>query len=164
MDALIGWLPRDVPPDSGASIVHGDFRLDNLILDPAEPRVLAVLDWELSTLGDPLADLTYLLTNWVAPEGAGAGAAAFGHLDAAALGIPGVEEMAAHYAAHSGRAVPADLNWYFAYNLFRLAAIFQGIAGRVRDGTAASSHADDYGGRAAATARAGWAFAQRGMG
>ena len=161
MDALIEWLPRTLPQDDRTSIVHGDFRLDNMILHPDQPRILAVLDWELSTLGNPLADITYFLTNWVAPEGAGAGRAAFGHLDAAALGIPSVEETAAEYCRLTGRAGLPDLDWYFAYNLFRLAAIFQGIAGRVRDGTAASSQASDYGARAGAAGRAAWAFAKK---
>jgi aminoglycoside phosphotransferase (APT) family kinase protein len=161
MDALIEWLPRTLPQDDQTSIVHGDFRLDNMILHSVEPRVLAVLDWELSTLGSPLADITYFLTNWVAPKGAGAGRAAFGHLDAAALGIPSVEETAAEYCRLTGRAGLPALDWYFAYNLFRLAAIFQGIAGRVRDGTAASSQASDYGARAGAAGRAAWAFAKK---
>jgi len=160
MDALIEWLPRTLPQDDQTSIVHGDFRLDNMVLHADQPRVLAVLDWELSTLGSPLADITYFLTNWVAPEGAGAGRAAFGHLDAAALGIPSIEEMAREYCRLTGRADLPNLDWYFAYNLFRLAAIFQGIAGRVRDGTAASSQASDYGARAGAAGRAAWAFAK----
>ncbi len=161
MDRLIEWLPATAPEDDRTSIVHGDFRIDNMIYDATAPEVRAVLDWELSTLGDPLADFSYLLVNWVAPEGAGAGAASFGHLDGAALGIPTVEEYADEYCSLTGRAGLPDLNWLFAYNLFRLAAIFQGIAGRVRDGTAASENASDYGVRAAAAGRAAWDFAKK---
>ena len=161
MDRLIDWLPGTAPADDRTAIVHGDFRIDNMIFDPAKAEVRAVLDWELSTLGDPLADFSYLLVNWVAPEGAGAGDASFGHLDAAALGIPGVEEYADAYCRLTGRAGLPDLDWFFAYNLFRLAAIFQGIAGRVRDGTAASDNAVLYGDRAATAGRAAWDFARR---
>jgi aminoglycoside phosphotransferase (APT) family kinase protein len=164
MDRLIDWLPGTAPADDRTSIVHGDFRLDNMIYDATTPQVRAVLDWELSTLGDPLADFSYLLVNWVAPEGAGAGAASFGHLDGAALGIPTVEECADEYCRLTGRAGLPDLNWLFAYNLFRLAAIFQGIAGRVRDGTASSDNASDYGVRAAAAGRAAWDFARKAQG
>ena len=137
MDRLIEFLPATLPPDGPTRIVHGDFRLDNLILAPETPEVRAVLDWELSTLGDPMADFSYLLIAWVIPATARNGLAG---ADIAVLGIPSVEQMVARYASLTG-AAPADLDWLFAYNLFRLAAICQGIAGRVRDGTAASAHA-----------------------
>ncbi|MBI2262641.1 MAG: phosphotransferase family protein [Caulobacterales bacterium] len=137
MDRLIEFLPATLPPEGPTRIVHGDFRLDNLILAPDAPEVRAVLDWELSTLGDPMADFSYLLIAWVIPATARNGLAG---ADIAALGIPTVEQMVERYAGLSG-AAPADLDWLFAYNLFRLAAICQGIAGRVRDGTAASAHA-----------------------
>ena len=137
MDRLIEFLPATLPPEGPARIVHGDFRLDNLILAPDAPDVRAVLDWELSTLGDPMADFSYLLIAWVIPATARNGLAG---ADIAALGIPTVEQMVERYAGLTG-AAPADLDWLFAYNLFRLAAICQGIAGRVRDGTAASAHA-----------------------
>ena len=137
MDRLIEFLPATLPPEGPTRIVHGDFRLDNLILAPDAPEVRAVLDWELSTLGDPMADFSYLLIAWVIPATARNGLAG---ADIAALGIPTVEQMVARYAGLTG-AAPADLDWLFAYNLFRLAAICQGIAGRVRDGTAASAHA-----------------------
>ena len=137
MDRLIEFLPATLPPEGPARIVHGDFRLDNLILAPDAPEVRAVLDWELSTLGDPMADFSYLLIAWVIPATARNGLAG---ADIAALGIPTVEQMVERYAGLTG-AAPADLDWLFAYNLFRLAAICQGIAGRVRDGTAASAHA-----------------------
>ena len=138
MDRLIAFLPDSLPPEGPTRIVHGDFRLDNLILHPDRPEVLAVLDWELSTLGDPMADFSYYLIGWVIPATARNG---IGGLDIAALGIPSIGETVARYAEQTGSAPPDNLDWLFAYNLFRLAAICQGIAGRVRDGTAASAHA-----------------------
>jgi aminoglycoside phosphotransferase (APT) family kinase protein len=138
MNRLIEWLPATIPPGERTGIVHGDYRLDNLILHESEPRVVAVLDWELSTLGDPLGDFTYYLMSWVMPHD---GRAGLGGLDLAELGIPTLEETVALYCAQTGRdGIPA-LDWYFSYNAFRLACILQGIAGRVRDGTAASAHA-----------------------
>ena len=137
MDRLIEFLPATLPADGPTRIVHGDFRLDNLILAPDGPQVRAVLDWELSTLGDPMADFSYLLIAWVIPATARNGLAG---ADIEALGIPSVAETVARYAHLTGTS-PANLDWLFAYNLFRLAAICQGIAGRVRDGTAASEHA-----------------------
>ncbi|MDP3401368.1 MAG: phosphotransferase, partial [Brevundimonas sp.] len=138
MDRLIAFLPQSLPADGPTRIVHGDFRLDNMILAPDRAEVRAVLDWELSTLGDPMADFSYLLIAWVIPATLRNGLAG---ADLETLGIPSVEETVARYAEKSGTAPPANLDWLFAYNLFRLAAICQGIAGRVRDGTAASSHA-----------------------
>lgn len=137
MDRLLEFLPATLPPDGPTRIVHGDFRLDNMILAPDGPQVRAVLDWELSTLGDPMADFSYLLIAWVIPATARNGLAG---ADIEALGIPSVAETVERYASLTGTA-PANLDWLFAYNLFRLAAICQGIAGRVRDGTAASAHA-----------------------
>jgi aminoglycoside phosphotransferase (APT) family kinase protein len=138
MDRLIEFLPDSLPPQGPTRIVHGDFRLDNLIMAPDEAKVRAVLDWELSTLGDPMADLSYLLIAWVIPASQRNGLAG---IDIEALGIPSVAETVERYARQTGGEVPANLDWLFAYNLFRLAAICQGIAGRVRDGTAASDHA-----------------------
>ena len=158
MDRLIEWLPRTIPPGERTSIVHGDYRLDNLILHPDEPRVIAVLDWELSTLGDPLGDFSYYLMSWVMPAD---GRAPIGGLDLKALGIPTIEETVALYCAQTGRdGIPA-LDWYFAYNAFRLAGILQGIAGRVRDGTAASAHATQMIARIRPLAQAAHAFAQK---
>ena len=137
MDRLIEFLPATLPPEGPTRIVHGDFRLDNIILAPDAAEVRAVLDWELSTLGDPMADLSYLLIAWVIPATARNGLAG---ADIEALGIPSVAETVERYARLTG-ATPKNLDWLFAYNLFRLAAICQGIAGRVRDGTAASVHA-----------------------
>jgi aminoglycoside phosphotransferase (APT) family kinase protein len=162
-ERLIEWLPRTVPEQQRTSIVHGDYRLDNLILAPeiftvGEGRVAAVLDWELSTLGDPLADFSYLLMQWVMPAD---GRSGLDGLDLPALGIPTRDEATALYCRLTGRdGVPA-LDWYFAYNLFRLVGILQGIAGRVRDGTAASPQALEMAARAPRLAEAAWRFAER---
>lgn len=158
MDRLIAFLPESLPADGPTRIVHGDFRLDNMILAPDQARVRAVLDWELSTLGDPMADFSYLLIAWVIPATLRNGLAG---ADLEALGIPSVEETVARYAEKSGTAPPANLDWLFAYNLFRLAAICQGIAGRVRDGTAASSHARTMAAQVGPLSDAAWSFAKK---
>ena len=152
VEKLIEWLPRTVPQQERVSIVHGDYRLDNMIFHPTEPRVIAVLDWELSTLGDPMADFTYLLMQWTMPGLANA--------DLKALNIPTLEEAAKIYCDVTGSAVP-DLNWYFSYNLFRLACITQGIAGRIRDGTAASAKAMESAARTVPLSKASWDYAQK---
>ena len=152
VEKLIEWLPRTVPEQKRISIVHGDYRLDNMIFHSTEPRVQAVLDWELSTLGDPMADFTYLLMQWTMPGLANA--------DLAALNIPTMDEAAAIYCSVTGETVP-DLNWYFSYNLFRLAGITQGIAGRIRDGTAASAKAMESAKRTEPLAKASWEYAQK---
>jgi len=155
MNELIAWLPNNIPPETGTTVVHGDFRLDNVIFHPAEPRVLAVLDWELSTLGDPLADFAYHCMSWHIPPGQFRG---IGGLDLAALGIPTEAEYVRMYCRRTGRAGIEASHWdfYMAYNLFRIAAILQGIAKRVVDGTAASAHARDAGSRARPMAELGW--------
>lgn len=158
MDRLIAFLPENLPPEGPVSIVHGDFRLDNMIMAPDAAKVRAVLDWELSTLGDPMADFSYLLIGWVLPPTVRNGLAG---LDLPALGIPTIEETVERYAARTGRAAPKNLDWLMAYNLFRLAAICQGIAGRVRDGTAASAHAVETAKQVAPLARAAWTFAEK---
>ncbi|MDP3378916.1 MAG: phosphotransferase [Brevundimonas sp.] len=158
MDRLIAFLPESLPADGPTRIVHGDFRLDNMILAPDRAEVRAVLDWELSTLGDPMADFSYLLIAWVIPATLRNGLAG---ADLEALGIPSVEETVARYAEKSGTAPPANLDWLFAYNLFRLAAICQGIAGRVRDGTAASSHARTMAAQVGPLSDAAWSFAKK---
>jgi aminoglycoside phosphotransferase (APT) family kinase protein len=159
MDRLMEWLPRTLPTDDQTSIVHGDYRLDNMIVHPTEPRVIAVLDWELSTLGNPIADFSYLLMNWVTPPDGGRSGLA--GLDLATLGIPTLDEAVAQYCALTGREGLPDLEWYFAYNAFRLAAICQGIAGRVRDGTAASPQAVMMGERVPLLAAAAEGFARK---
>ncbi|MEL7480559.1 MAG: phosphotransferase [Pseudomonadota bacterium] len=141
MDALIDWLPKNIPPGDKTTIVHGDYRLDNMILHPTEPKVIAVLDWELSTLGDPLADFTYHLMNWVMPSSDPARGALVDIPDLAAYGIPSMAEYTAMYCAETGRDGLPEVDYYFAYNAFRLAAICQGIVGRVRDGTASNAQA-----------------------
>jgi aminoglycoside phosphotransferase (APT) family kinase protein len=142
MERLIAWLPAHLPPQGPIRLVHGDYRLDNLILAPDAPKVLAVLDWELSTLGDPLADFAYHLMQWDMPrseEGADTGSLV--GLDLAALGIPSRAAYIEAYMKRTGLDPRPHLTFYLAYNFFRLAAILQGIAGRVRDGTATSEHA-----------------------
>jgi aminoglycoside phosphotransferase (APT) family kinase protein len=155
MDNLIAWLPKNIPPGDETSIVHGDYRLDNTILHPSEPRILAVLDWELSTLGHPLADFAYHCMSWHTPPDKFRGIAG---LPYAELGIPTEEQYIAMYCRRTGRpGVDRDAwDFYMAYNLFRIAAILQGIAKRVVDGTAASAHARDAGSRAPTMAELGW--------
>lgn len=159
MDKLMDWLPATTPADDQTTIVHGDYRLDNMILHPTEPRVLAVLDWELSTLGNPLADFSYFLMGWVMPSEQRGGLA--GIDDLTAYGIPTLDEAVAQYCKATGRDGLPNLDWYFAYNLFRLAAICQGIVGRVRDGTAASAHAMAMEARVPLLANGAWGFALR---
>lgn len=158
MDALIDWLPRHVPPGEETAVVHGDYRLDNLIFHPTEPRVLAVIDWELSTLGHPLADLSYHCMAWHIPPGAFRGLAG---LDLAALGIPAEAEYVARYCERSGRGAISHWNFYLAYNLFRLAAILQGVYKRATEGMAAASDALAAGSKARALAEIGWRYAQQ---
>ena len=158
MNRLMDYLAASTPADDQTTIVHGDYRLDNMILHPTEPRVIAVLDWELSTLGNPMADFTYFLMQWVLPATERTGLLG---RDLKALGIPSVEETVALYCSRTGRSGVPALDWYFAYNLFRLAAICQGIVGRVRDGTAASPQAVAMGERVRPLATAAWSFAQK---
>jgi aminoglycoside phosphotransferase (APT) family kinase protein len=140
MDRLVEWLPGNIPGDDDeARIIHGDFRCDNMIFHPSEPRVLAVLDWELSTLGHPLADFSYHLMMYRMPAGITAGLAG---LDLDALNIPSEADYVAAYCARTGRDGIPDLDFYIAFNMFRLAAILHGIKGRVARGTAASAHAE----------------------
>jgi aminoglycoside phosphotransferase (APT) family kinase protein len=158
MNRLIEWLPKTVPAQDRVSVVHGDYRIDNMIFETNAPRVAAVLDWELSTLGDPLADFTYVLMNWSMPH---EGRSSLGGVDVASLGIPARDEVVAIYCKATGRDGIPDLEWYFAYNLFRLCGIVQGIAGRVRDGTAASARAVEQAARAVPLAEAAWRHAVR---
>lgn len=160
MSALMEWLPDVVPAEEKATLVHGDFRLDNLILTADKTGIAAVLDWELSTLGDPLADFTYHLMQWKMPQsksGAGTGSLA-GH-DLNALGIPDLEAYVEQYCQQTSRDNIENLNFYFAYNFFRLAAILQGIVGRVRDGTATNTHAGAMASRVPPLAKCAWEYA-----
>jgi len=138
MDKLIEWLPANIPPGDETSVVHGDYRCDNMIFHPTEPKVLAVLDWELSTLGHPLADFSYHLMMYRMPPATTTGLIGS---DIQALGIPSEDEYVAAYCRRTGRDGIANLDFYIAYNMFRLAGIIHGIRGRVVRGTAASAHA-----------------------
>lgn len=140
MDRLIDWLPANIPPGDETAIVHGDFRIDNMIFHPTEPRIVAVLDWELSTLGHPLADFAYNAMMYHMPPHIVAG---LGGADLAALNIPSEADYIAAYCARTGRASIPDYRFYTAFNFFRLAAIFHGIKGRVIRGTASSQQAED---------------------
>jgi aminoglycoside phosphotransferase (APT) family kinase protein len=166
MERLVDWLPAHIPAagrDEGKiSIVHGDFRLDNVMFHPTEPRIVAVLDWELSTLGHPLADFSYHCMAWHIPHSAGRG---IGGVDLASLGIPGEEEYMRRYCERTGLSTVAELkadwNFYMAYNLFRIAAILQGIAKRVEAGTASSAQAATSAAGARPMAELAWSFAQK---
>ena len=166
MDQLMDWLPAHMPAsardESRVCIVHGDYRLDNLMFHPSEPRVIAVLDWELSTLGHPLADFAYHCMSWHIPHALGRG---IGGLDLAALGIPAERDYIHRYCERTGivdtASLHADWNFYLAYNLFRIAAILQGIAKRVEAGTAASSEARAAGAQARPMAELAWSFARK---
>jgi aminoglycoside phosphotransferase (APT) family kinase protein len=156
MERLIEWLPKTLPEQTRTSVVHGDYRIDNMIFAKDEAKVLAVLDWELGTLGDPLADFTYVAMAWVTDNGGRSGVQ---DLDRAVLGIPELDEMVTRYCAATGRESIPDLDWYFAYNFFRLAGIIQGIKKRVIDGTATSAHAKDMSERVFPLAQTAWQFA-----
>jgi aminoglycoside phosphotransferase (APT) family kinase protein len=166
MDALIEWLPAHIPAsardETQVSVVHGDYRLDNVMFHPTEPRAIAVLDWELSTIGHPLADFSYHCMSWHIQPGQFRG---LGGLDLEALGIPDEKRYVRRYCERTGRADPdavmADWNFYLAYNMFRLAGILQGIAKRVEMGTASSAQARQAGAGARPLAEMGWALAQR---
>ena len=166
MDKLMQWLPSNIPPlardDSLVSIVHGDYRLDNLMFDAQQPTVIAVLDWELSTLGHPLADFSYHCMSWHIPPGDFRG---IGGLDLAALGIPSEDEYIGLYCERTGLFQPeqlkAEWNFYMAYNMFRIAAILQGIAKRVEAGTASSAQAVSSAAGAKPLAKLAWQFANK---
>jgi len=164
MDQLMEWLPKNIPAmarnDNMVSIVHGDYRLDNLMFDAEQAKVIAVLDWELSTLGHPLADFSYHCMAWNIPPGSFRGIAG---LDLADLGIPGQDEYIRMYCERTGLVTPeqlkVDWNFYMAYNMFRIAAILQGIAKRVEAGTASSAQAVSSAAGAKPLAQMAWKFA-----
>ncbi|MEQ1929775.1 MAG: phosphotransferase family protein [Parvularculaceae bacterium] len=158
MDRLAAWLPTALPKSEATSIVHGDFRFDNVIMHPSEARVLAVLDWELSTLGHPLADFTYYLMAWHFPPAVRGGLAG---VDIAALGIPGLEEIAGRYARHTGLDALGQLDFCLAYNMFRLAAIVQGVYARGLQGNASSEHASGMGAQMKMLAALAWTYAKK---
>lgn len=155
MERLIDYLPQSLPEQSRVSIVHGDYRIDNALFED-DGTLTAVLDWELATLGDPLADFSYLAMQWMMPADGTAGLAG---LDLGSLGIPPLAEMVERYSARADVAVADKLDWYFAYNLFRLAGIVQGIKKRVIDGTASSAKAAEMAKRVPMLADAAWSFA-----
>jgi aminoglycoside phosphotransferase (APT) family kinase protein len=157
MDQLIEWLPQNIPPGDETTIVHGDYRLDNMIFDPTEPRVLAVLDWELATLGHPLADFSYHCMSWHIPPGQFRG---IGGLNLKALGIPSEAEYIAKYCERTGKTIrKEDFTFYLAYNMFRMAGILQGIMKRYVDGVASSEQALKTGQAARPMAEMGWEYA-----
>src|SRR5580698_3187550 len=160
MEKLIAWLPAHLPPPQASRLVHGDYRLDNMILAPDQPRIAAVLDWELSTLGDPLADFSYHLMQWHMPHSE-AGTGSLDGFDLATLGIPSLQAYVGAYLARTGLDPRPHLPVYFAYNFFRLAAILQGIAGRVRDGTATSAFAAAKAELVGPLAAKAWEFARQ---
>jgi aminoglycoside phosphotransferase (APT) family kinase protein len=163
MDRLIEWLPANLPAGSGAAagvragVVHGDFRMDNLIFHPTEPRVVAVLDWELSTLGDPVVDFAYHAMSWRVAPALFRGLAG---IDFAGSGIPTEADYVAEYFRRTGQPPVEHWDYYIVYSLFRIAAILQGIAKRALDGTAASAQAVDVGGRAGGLAEQAWVLAR----
>ncbi|MDE2137271.1 MAG: phosphotransferase [Gammaproteobacteria bacterium] len=163
MEKLLVWLPQNIPPGDETSLVHGDYRIDNMIFAPDAPRMLAVVDWELSTLGHPLADFSYHVMLWRVAAGEIPGLKG---VDLAALGIPTEAEYVATYCRRTGRAPIAPPVWEFcmAYNLFRIACIRQGIMKRVLEGTAASRHAREAGERARETAELAWRQVQENLG
>lgn len=158
MDRLIEWLPAHLPAGEEASIVHGDFRIDNLVFHPTEPRVVAILDWELSTIGHPLADFGYYLLAWRMPALAVTGLLG---QDLAALGIPSEAECVALYCERTGRSGIDDLDFHAAFNMFRLAAICHGIRGRAQRGTAVSARAREYAAAVERLAELAWAQTER---
>lgn len=158
MDQLIAWLPGAIPQDDAVSIVHGDLRFDNVIMHPGEPKTLAVLDWELSTLGHPLADFTYFLMVWHFPPSVRGGLAG---LDLKALQIPTLDETIERYCARTGREEIKDIDFCLSYNMFRLASIAQGVYARALQGNASSEQAIKMGGQIKPLAELAWAYAQK---
>jgi aminoglycoside phosphotransferase (APT) family kinase protein len=158
MEHLIAWLPHHIPEGDETCIVHGDFRLDNLIIHSQEPRVIGVLDWELSTLGHPLADFAYHMMAWNVPADVFRGMAG---VNFQALGIPEEAEYVRRYCERTGRAGIPNWDFYLAFNLFRMAAILQGVYARALQGNASSSNGLEQGAKAVPLAEIGWQFAQR---
>jgi aminoglycoside phosphotransferase (APT) family kinase protein len=158
MDRLIAWLPQNIPASDETSIVHGDFRIDNLIFHETEPRIVAVVDWELSTLGHPLADLAYHCLSRHTPRERFRG---MGGLDLEALGIPNEDEYLGAYCRRTGRSSVEHWDFYLVYNMFRMAAILQGIMKRHVDGIAASAEAQQAGREARPMAELGWHYARK---
>jgi aminoglycoside phosphotransferase (APT) family kinase protein len=159
MMSLIAWLEKHLPPDEEVALVHGDYRLGNLILHPAEPRVVAVVDWELATLGAPLGDLAYVCMYYHLPHATMTSGLA--GMDLAELGVPGEEEFIAEYCRHAGREPPRHWTFYLAFSLFRTAAITQGVYARALQGNAADRQAIEHGRVSRLAAGLGWSIALR---
>lgn len=160
MEKLAEWLPRHLPADDETTLAHGDFRLGNVIIHPTEPRVVAVLDWELATLGHPLADLGYACLTYHMPPGPSGATGLLGE-DFAASGIPDQESFVAAYARAAGRPVPRDLEVFIVFSMFRLASIVAGVWKRALDGNAADPRAIGYRDRYRGMAEGGWEIARR---
>ncbi len=158
MNNLIKWLPTAIPSDDATSIVHGDYRFDNAIMHPSEPKTLAILDWELSTLGHPLADFTYFLMVWHMPKSVRGGLMG---VDLEAQGLPTIDEAVARYSAKTGRDGVPDVDFCLAYNMFRLASIVQGVYARSLQGNASSPAAKEMGAQVKPLAALAWGFAQK---
>lgn len=158
MDQLCEWLPDHIPEGEETALYHGDFRCDNLVFHPTQPRVIAVLDWELSTLGHPLADFTYHLMNYYTPAGL---PASLGGVDPAAVGLPTAQEYVEMYCRHTGRAGIDHLDFYLAFNLWRLAAILHGIKGRMIRGNASNKRAEALVAKLQPLAEAAWNIARK---
>ena len=159
LDRLAEWLPGHIPPGDDTTVVHGDYRLDNMVFHPAEPRVIGILDWELSTLGHPMADLAYHVMPYINPPEAFRG---MHGLDLAALGIPDMDSYVAAYQRRTGRTDPIT-PFHLAFSLFRIAAILEGVVARGRQGNASSADAASHGERAVLLAERGWEIAQGGL-
>jgi len=158
MESLMAYLPTSIPVQSRVSIVHGDYRIDNMVFAKHGADILGVLDWELATLGDPLADFTYFAMNWIMPSEGQSGIAGLDHV---ALGIPTLKDAVARYCQKTGREGVDGLDWYFAYNLFRIAAILQGVKKRIALGNASSPKAALMAAKIGPLSDAAWGFAQK---
>ncbi len=156
MEKLIEWLPENLPPEQPGRIFHGDLRIDNMIYHPTEPRVIAMLDWELSTLGDPVADFAYQMMVWRVPPDLFRGLAG---LDFAAMGIPSEQDYIQRYLERSGRSDLPHWDFYLAFSLFRIASILQGVWSRAQTGQASSDDAEEVGQKAGPLAEIGWEIA-----
>ena len=160
MDALMKWLPENIPADQSTTIAHGDFRIGNLMLDPTEPKVVSILDWELATLGHPLSDLAYCCLPYHMPVNVD-GAKGMVGADLKSLGLPEEQQLLDWYCQYTGRTGVPNWNFYIAFSLFRLAAIVQGVYHRALQGNASNADALEVGKRASLLADRGWEIAQK---